>query len=220
MNKTNYNFDNKKILKYVQNARKSVKYDIEPLVKLLISDYFPVKKEDLVIADLGGKAGFLAMEIAKRLPNCKVILVDDSAELLDYARQYAVERSIKLETVISDLHALDLPDNCVDVAISKGVLNSISDKYRFLAEGHRILRSAGTLITVELNAAYPFLKLVPSWIWYYISLGRDAANDLRQAHRISLTIREAADLHRSLDFAEVVALDWLQYYVIACIKGI
>ena len=88
---------------------RNIKYDVIPLAKRIVED-LPDSSQELHVADIGARPGFLSIESAKRLPQAKAIAVDGSKYMLDIAVREAKEQHVSLETVQTNIQNTDLDD--------------------------------------------------------------------------------------------------------------
>jgi arsenite methyltransferase len=75
-----------------------------------------------------------------------VIGLDFLPEMLERTTRAAQEASIEsIETSYGEIDAIPLPDSCVDLIISNGVINLSGRKARVMAECARVLRAVGAV---------------------------------------------------------------------------
>ena len=103
--------------------------------------------EGSTVLDLGSGGGFDVF-VASRLvgPTGRVIGVDMTPSMLERSRRVARELGVtNVEFREGILEELPVEDASIDVVISNGVLNLVSDKPRIFAEAYRVLRPGGVL---------------------------------------------------------------------------
>jgi ubiquinone/menaquinone biosynthesis C-methylase UbiE len=105
-----------------------------------------------VIVDLGCGTGGLALPIARRLPDARVIGIDGDPEILDLAR--AKRGADRVEWTHAYADALPIDDASVDSVVSSLVLHHLpcATKQAALAEARRILRPDGQLVVADWAA--------------------------------------------------------------------
>ena len=103
----------------------------------------------LVIADLGAGEGTVSLMLAQRAR--RVIAVDNSERMVDYARDVARRHGVEnLEYRLGDLEELPLDDGAADVALFHQSLHHALHPGKALREAHRILKPGGRLLVVDL----------------------------------------------------------------------
>jgi ArsR family transcriptional regulator len=101
------------------------------------------------VADLGCGEGYLTLEAARWAKT--VVAVDRSAEVLARGRELAKRRKIRNITwKRGELEKLPIAAGSVDLALLSQALHHAERPERALAEAHRILRSGGRLLVLDL----------------------------------------------------------------------
>ena len=97
------------------------------------------------VLDLGSGAGIDVFLAAKAVgPTGHVIGVDMTPEMIERARANAIKGDYpNVEFRLSEIEALPIEANSVDVVLSNCVINLVPDKRRVYDEIHRVLRSGG-----------------------------------------------------------------------------
>jgi ubiquinone/menaquinone biosynthesis C-methylase UbiE len=98
------------------------------------------------VLDLGCGAGLDSILAARRVgPAGRVVGIDFTPQMVEKARRNAAAAGTTAEFLVGDAEVLPLPDGCMDVVVSNGVLNLCPDKPRVLAEAFRVLRPGGRI---------------------------------------------------------------------------
>ena len=97
-----------------------------------------------VCLDLGCGAGQLGLSVAAA-SDCFAVLLDQSPAMLRAAAEGAAEWGLaaRARPLAADVHALPLPDGCVDLAVSRGSIMFWTDLPRAFAEIRRVLSPPG-----------------------------------------------------------------------------
>jgi SAM-dependent methyltransferase len=97
------------------------------------------------VVDIGAGTGTLALAALERWPNVRVIGVDPSRKMLDFAATAARDagRDKRLSLEVGKAASLPLPDASVDVAISSFVIQLTPSRAAAVREAFRVLRPGG-----------------------------------------------------------------------------
>jgi ArsR family transcriptional regulator len=103
----------------------------------------------LVVADLGSGEGLLSELLARRCR--KVIAVDNSERMVAYGASKARKNGLKnLEFRLGDLQDPPLEAQSVDLVVLSQALHHAEEPARAMASAHRILRSGGQVMILDL----------------------------------------------------------------------
>ena len=119
------------------------------------------------LLDLATGTGDMAVALAQHLPQCEVLGLDLSEEMLAIAQQKAEARgySERITLQTGDAEQLTLPDEAFDaVTVGFGIRNFANLEQCF-AEMHRVLRPDGQVVIVELTT--PKNRLVRTFYEFY-----------------------------------------------------
>ena len=101
------------------------------------------------VADLGAGEGTLSQLLAQRAE--KVIAIDLSPKMVDYAQKLAISNGLtNLEFRIGDIEEPPIKDSSIDLAILSQALHHAENPQRAIDSAHRILRPGGCLIVLDL----------------------------------------------------------------------
>ena len=104
------------------------------------------------VLDLGCGAGLDSILAARKVgPAGNVIGVDMTEAMVEKARHNVETLQLNnVEFHQTEIDALPIDDNSVDVVVSNGVFNLCPDKPAALAEAHRVLRPGGRLVMADI----------------------------------------------------------------------
>jgi ubiquinone/menaquinone biosynthesis C-methylase UbiE len=126
-----------------------------PLRRLIISptqfaDRLPLGDSSRVL-EIGPGSGYFSVEIARRIPDGRLELLDLQPQMLTKARRKLEARGFaNVGYTASDAGAkIPHPDSSFDIAIMVAVLGEIPDRQGCLAEVRRVLRPGGVLAVHE-----------------------------------------------------------------------
>lgn len=103
----------------------------------------------MAIADLGAGDGSFSLLLAQNAE--KVIAVDSSAKMIEFAREQAHRNHVKnVDYRLGDMEELPVEDASVDIALFSQSLHHALHPDRAIAEAARILRSGGRLAILDL----------------------------------------------------------------------
>ncbi len=107
----------------------------------------------MTMVDVGAGEGVLAFRAIERMgPSLRVILTDLSVPMLTHARALARQRGVfdQCSFLECEAETLELiPDNSVDVVVTRAVLAYVMDKSAALREFQRILKPGGRISIAE-----------------------------------------------------------------------
>jgi len=106
-----------------------------------------------ILADIGCGPGLLTMLIGQRFPRLKILGLDTAREMITTANMNAISLGFegRIEFREGNIQRLPLPDQTLDFAVSSLSLHHWSQPERGLAEIHRVLKSGGQLLLMDLR---------------------------------------------------------------------
>jgi ubiquinone/menaquinone biosynthesis C-methylase UbiE len=122
------------------------------------------------VLDIGCGPGTITAELAGRAHH--VIAVESTEEAMSLARQEMTRRGLANVTyLVSDAHALDLPDDSVDVVHAHQVLQHVADPVQALREMRRVCRPGGVVAVRDSDYSsftwWPELPALDRWMALY-----------------------------------------------------
>ncbi|MDR2659343.1 MAG: class I SAM-dependent methyltransferase [Spirochaetaceae bacterium] len=103
----------------------------------------------LKILDVGTGPGFFAILLSQA--GHKVCGIDASAEMIERARENALNAQVKPELYVMDSHNPDFTDNTFDLIVSRNVVWTLTDPVKAYREWRRVLKPSGRLIVFDGN---------------------------------------------------------------------
>lgn len=95
----------------------------------------------------------IAVGTGRNLPyyprSCRLIGIEYSPEMLEIARQRALEGGFEVDLRFGDAQALEFPDASFDAVVVTLALCTIPDDHAAVREVKRVLRPGGTLLLLE-----------------------------------------------------------------------
>jgi trans-aconitate methyltransferase len=154
---------------YNESSHQQFKWGLELLDKLAL-------KGSESLLDIGCGDGKLTIEIAKRVPDGNVVGIDNSEEMLSFARRnFPKDRYPNVDWQLMDAIEIDF-NNEFDIAYSNAVLHWIKDHVAVLRGVKKSLKPNGKILFQmagkgnALNAAQVLVDLISKekWSKYFI----------------------------------------------------
>lgn len=133
---------------------------LNPLRGLILSPKGLVKRLDLkpdsTVLELGPGPGYFSAEVARAVPEGRLVLVDVQQEMLDMAKKRLDGEGIaNVEYRRADAISLPAESESFDVVFLVAVLGEVPDRGACLREIHRVLRPDGLLHITEFKIGDP-----------------------------------------------------------------
>lgn len=104
---------------------------------------------NLRVLDVGTGPGFFAVLLAGL--NYSVTAIDKCGEMLKQARKNALADGKTITFMKADAHAVALPDESLDLIVSRNVTWLLPDPLAAYREWHRLLKPAGKVLVFDAN---------------------------------------------------------------------
>jgi ubiquinone/menaquinone biosynthesis C-methylase UbiE len=101
------------------------------------------------VLEIAPGPGFLSIELAKR--GLRVHAVDISSTFVAIARRNAAAEGVDPQFEVGNASALALNAGSFDFVVCHAAFKNFSQPVRALAEMHRVLRSGGTALVIDLR---------------------------------------------------------------------
>ncbi len=146
-------------------------------LSLLSGEEFPIQKEqellidwlqpqpDKLYLDIGCSTALYGRLIKQEQPNCDVVALDFSKQMLEEARLKAEADQTDLYLLKADARYLPFFGATFDGFVMGGTLNELTDPLKVLYEARRVIKRDGTFFMMHLIKS-------PTW---YIRLMQDSA---------------------------------------------
>lgn len=107
-------------------------------------------RPDAQVLEVGAGSGYYSVEVARKIPDGELTLLDIQQEMLDVCAQKLKAAGIRnFSTKQADGKALPFPDDSFDALFLATVFGEIEDREAFLREALRVLRPGGVLSITE-----------------------------------------------------------------------
>lgn len=105
------------------------------------------------LLDVGCGPGNIALKIAQRCPGLLVIGVDQSARMIQAARQAGFERGLGKRAIFlrGNADQIPLPTGMFDIVLSNSVLHHLADPLKAFEEMLRVTRPGGAVLVRDLR---------------------------------------------------------------------
>jgi ubiquinone/menaquinone biosynthesis C-methylase UbiE len=121
---------------------------------------------DMFVLEVGPGKGTYTLEIAKKVPNGRLVAIDIQEAVIKRLKQKCEKLGItNVEPKVADVYSLDLQNETFDRIFLIFCLPEIPDPVRALRELHRVLKPKGRLCSVEafMDPDYPLQRTEIRW---------------------------------------------------------
>ena len=150
----------------------------------------------MTILDVGCGPGTITADFAALVPGGHVVGLEHAPEVLDQARNTAVERGLKnVKFEVGDVHALEYPNDTFDIVHAHQVLQHLSDPIRALREMCRVVKPSGIVAARDTDfssmAWYPDVSGMNEWRDLYIRVARSNGGEPNAGRQLHAWARKA-----------------------------
>lgn len=114
----------------------------------MLKSLLPTNRQ-LTVLDIGTGPGFLAILMAQI--GHKVIAVDATEQMLQHAKENAINCEVEIELLQADAHKLPISDSSIDCIITRNVTWNLQQPELAYREWWRVLKANGNLINFDAN---------------------------------------------------------------------
>ncbi|MEM4292572.1 MAG: class I SAM-dependent methyltransferase, partial [Thermoplasmata archaeon] len=168
-------------------------------------------EEPKIVLDVASGPGILSCALAERWKDAKIVGLDISMEMIEYAKERARRKGCNnLEFVIGDALALPFKTELFDLIVCRGFLKVVSSPVKLLDECCRVLKPGGKMCFSDTY--YEGLSLLPE-----ICRKREEYGVLEEALKHSLRLSEIRELFSEIPSS--IFLRGISVYILARKRG-
>ncbi|WP_406050725.1 class I SAM-dependent methyltransferase [Kribbella sp. NBC_00889] len=128
------------------------------------------------LLDVGAGPGTITADLARLVDPGRTTALEATEAALDITRATFGKLDVKVEFVVGDVHALDLPDDTYDVVHAHQVLQHVADPVQAIREMRRVCKPGGIVAVRDSDyhgfTWYPELPELDEWMALYQRLAR------------------------------------------------
>lgn len=117
-------------------------------------------RQGLKVLDIGCGTGQYSAELARL--GCQVVGIDISEEMLNVAREKAVQENLNIEFISGDIHELEFPENTFDLVLSVTALEFFPRPDEVLAKAYSWMKENGRMVIGVIGGKSPWSDLYTS----------------------------------------------------------
>lgn len=156
----------------------------------------PLLRPGQLLLDIGCGPGTITVDLAARVAPGSVTAVETKDEVLNLARAEADRRDTSnISFVVSDVHALDFPDDTFDVVHAHQVLQHVADPVQALREMKRVCVPGGIVAARDADYAgfvwFPQVPALDRWVDLYRRAARANGGEPDAGRRLLSWARQA-----------------------------
>jgi len=146
----------------------------------------------LKVLDLGTGPGWIPTLLAKARPQWKIVALDSSSAMLDYARKYSRLQNVVINWIQGQAEKTNLDRNQFDLVISHYAFHEFSNPKKVLIEMARVARHGGSIFMADLKRPSSWIMtLAKLWGIFYSKAMRE---QYQSSLRASYTVREVREI--------------------------
>ncbi|MFC9834673.1 class I SAM-dependent methyltransferase [Rhodococcus sp. NPDC127530] len=156
----------------------------------------PHLREGMTLLDVGCGPGTITADLAGLVAPGVVTAVEMNDEALSLARSEFAKRGVpNALTVVSDVHALDFPDDSFDVVHAHQVLQHVGDPVQALREMKRVCKPGGIVAARDADYGtftwFPATPELDDWLALYKDIARANGGEPDAGRRLRAWAHEA-----------------------------
>ena len=136
----------------------------------------PHLRPGMSLLDVGAGPGTITADLARLVEPGKVTALEATEAALDITRATFAKLDVRVQFVVGDVHALDLPDDSYDVVHAHQVLQHVADPVQALREMRRVCKPGGIVAVRDSDyhgfTWYPALPELDEWMELYQRMAR------------------------------------------------
>jgi ubiquinone/menaquinone biosynthesis C-methylase UbiE len=153
--------------------------------------------------DLGTGTALIPIQIARRVPQCRIMAVDLSVNMLELARYNLEAAGVTAHVQLGqvDGKALPYPDNMFDAVVSNSIIHHLAEPVTCLREAIRVTKPGGLVFFRDLTRPDNLAKL-EHLVQTYVGCEQAHAQQMfRESLHAALDLAEIRELISSLGFS-------------------
>jgi len=124
----------------------------------IVKKKIPKSVKKPVIIDLGCGPGILSQKISEKIPSAKIIAIDPSTKMLEFANKNNRDNK-NFETRIGSSEKIPVSNNSADIVVIRFSITYWKNPRKSFAEINRILKPKGRVVLEFLNKDFPKWQL-------------------------------------------------------------
>ena len=170
------------------------------------------------VLDIGCGPGTITADLADRVSPGRVTALEVTEAALDLARAEIAGRGLgTVDFAVGDVHALQFPDDSLDVVHAHQVLQHVGDPVTALREMRRVCRSGGIIAVRDSDYAaftwFPQLPELDAWLALYQKVARANGGEPDAGRRLlswahAAGLRDVTATASVWCFADAADRDW------------
>jgi ubiquinone/menaquinone biosynthesis C-methylase UbiE len=137
----------------------------------------PHVKPEMSLLDIGSGPGTITADFAALMPSGRVTALEATGDAMALTQGEIERRNLtNVSYVVSDIHAIDLPDDAFDVVHAHQVLQHVANPVQALTEMRRVCRPGGVVAARDSDYTaftwFPRLPELDEWLALYKRVAR------------------------------------------------